>query len=931
VDARQLPDGSTVRVAGVLTTELGAIDSARIGFVQDPTDGIAVRLDAALPTTIPAGTSITIDGTLGSYFSLRVVNVTAAGLTTGAVATLPEPIGSVTGGVGEALEGIRLSVAGTVTETPGGLADGLGVTIDDGSGPLRLVVATAAQGGQSISTGDQVLAVGPLGQRDSSGTGLSGYRLHATQPGELVVIAAPSPSPPPSPTPTPTGTPLPTATPLPTQPAAPTPTPTAVPTTTPTPAPSAAPTSTPAPSAAPILTIAAARSAAIGARVTVGGVVTAGAGRLGTPALIAIQDSTAGIVVRLADTTPRPTVGTWFELTGTIADPYGQREVRSIADVRPVGQAALPPAVGVDGATLGESVEGMLVSVEGVAQGRPIKATSGDLTFIVTTTRGQVRIVADASAGLSTSSVTTGDRLRLTGVAGQRASRKDAPDGYRVWVRGPADIVRLGSASPSSTPSPSPTSSAGPGASGPIHTIAAAILAGSGTHAIEGTVTTSAGLLDATNRRLIVQDRTAAIEVLIPTGETAPPVGARIRVDGEVGRAYGAPRIRATTIRRLGTAVVSPLELRVAPGAAHEWRLVRLRGDIVEVHRSGDRWTAELLVGGTRIPITGLAGAAIPSAAIEAGRTATVVGIVRRPFPSASDRRFAIVPRTSRDLTIGGAADDRTTAPGAAGSGGPGTGGTGTGSTGGADGQGSGSGSTIGGPPDVDLVALAAHVRETVRVSGLVASVAGDAFRLDDGTAVASVRLRAAAADIAGSILVGDALSATGRVELDPSAGAAILVIDDPAGIALVGDLGVGDPGPGDAPSAGTGPASGSPAAGSAGAATGPATAVAAGLGDPAVPEVGALGLMMIGLASLVVTLLRRRRTRGRLAARIAARLAAIGGARAHGPGVRADAVGGGPSGLATIAMARLPGIPGMPGAAALADHGNDPGAMEDR
>jgi len=603
----------------------------------------------------------------------------------------------------------------------------------------------------------------------------------------------------------------------------------------------------------------------VGSRVAIGGVVTAPAGRLGTPALIAIQDATAGIVVRLADTSPRPPMGTWIELTGTLADPYGQLELRSITGFRTVGPAALPDPTPVDGASLGEAVEARLVTVEGVALGRPVKSTSGDLTFIVTTANGQVRIAADASAGLTTSSATTGDQLRLTGVAGQRASRKDAPDGYRVWLRGPNDLVRLAGPTSSATPAPSASGSSGAGA---VITIAAAIVAGSGTHTIEGSVTTPASLLDATNRRVIVQDRTAAIEVLVPTGATAPAVGTRIRVSGEVGRAYGAPRIRATTIRRLGTGVISPLEIRVAPGAAHEWRLVRVRGDLLEIHRSGDRWTAELRVGGVRVPITGLAGAAIPSGALIAGRTATIVGIVRRPYPSASDRRFAIVPRSSRDVTLGGPSDDGT-ASGAGGSGSTGSGDAGTSASAGA------SGSVASGPAALDLAVLAAHVGETVRVGGLVQTVSEDGFRLDDGTAVVEVRLRAAAADLAGSILVGDALSTTGRVELDPVGGAAIVAVEDPAGVVLVGDLGAVEP----TSSSDRGSAidsSVSVLAGAAASTPGSRSAVAAGFADSAVPEIGALSLVLISVASLAVTLLRRQRMRRRLAARIAERLAAL-------------------------------------------------------
>nr|MBA2382295.1 lamin tail domain-containing protein [Chloroflexota bacterium] len=471
VDARSMPDGTRVRVAGVLTTNLGAIDSARIGFVQDGTAGIALRLDASLPTTIPAGTIVDVEGTLGSYFNVRVLNVAGAAVTIGGGADLPQAIGTTTGGASEPLEGLRLAVEGTVTEAPGALADGLGVTIDDGSGPLRVIVSAAALAGQTVTTGDRIRASGPLGQRDSSGTGLAGYRLHATLPGELVLIApVPTPTPNPTPTQSTAPTPTPTASSAPSNSPSTSPRPTASPTATPNPTPT--PTATPMP--APLVPLASARLAPVGSRVTVSGVVTAEAGLLGTPPLIAIQDATAGIVVRLPDSAVRPTIGTRIELTGAIADPYGQTELRTITGLRATGRAAVPAPAPVDGASLGEATEARLVTVEGVAQGRPVKSTSGDLAFTITTAHGPVRIAADASAGLTVGSVAVGDQLRLVGIAGQHASRKGAEDGYRVWVRSPGDMKHLGGATAS--PSPSPTGGGSAGPSGAVRTIAAAIL-----------------------------------------------------------------------------------------------------------------------------------------------------------------------------------------------------------------------------------------------------------------------------------------------------------------------------------------------------------------------------------------------------------------------------------------------------------------------
>ena len=182
------------------------------------------------------------------------------------------------------------------------------------------------------------------------------------------------------------------------------------------------------------------------------------------PPLIAIADTTGGIAVRLPDGTPPPPRGTIVTVVGPIADPYGQLELRpAAAGFRTAGQGTLPAPREVDGSTLGEASEGALVRVVGVVDGRPTKATSGDITFFVTSTYGPVRIVADVSSGLTADSVSVGAEYEVTGIAGQRASRKGAADGYRVWPRDARDLVRR-SAAPTPTPmpggSPIPTASA---------------------------------------------------------------------------------------------------------------------------------------------------------------------------------------------------------------------------------------------------------------------------------------------------------------------------------------------------------------------------------------------------------------------------------------------------------------------------------------
>ena len=639
-------------------------------------------------------------------------------------------MGASTGAAGEALEGLRLSVGGVVVEAPSALSDGLGVTIDDGSGALRIVVGAVAQAAATIRTGDTITAVGPLGQRDSSGTGLAGYRLHATLPGELAVSALPSPSVAPSASPAPT--PQPSAQPTPSATSAPSAS--SQPGSSVTPAPSATPSPSATRSQVPptgATAISVARTLPIGRKVTIGGVVTAEAGRLGSPPLISIQDATAAIVVRLPDTALRPARGMWVELTGTLADPYGQLEVRGlVGGLTVIGPAALPTPVLLDGRSIGDAVETRLALVDGTVAGRPTKATSGDFTFNLTTAGGTVRIAVDGSAGIAASAVSPGDSLRLTGIVGQRASRKGAADGFRIWLRDRSDIVRaVGGGSPSPTPSPGASGSpSGPSAGGNgAIAIAAAIVSRSGTVTVEGSVICGPRLLDSTARRIVVEDLTGAVEILLPKDRPAPSIGSRVRVTGEIGRAYGAPRIAATSVTVLGSASVAPLDMRVAPGTAHEWRLVRVRGDIVDMHRSGDRWAAELLVAGQRVPIVGLAGAAIPASAVIEGRTATIVGMVRRPYPTATDRRFAIVPRSAADVTIGGPSDDATSS----GSTTPGGPGGNSGASAGPSGfPGSAGGLGPGGTPvDVDLVTLDDHAGALVRVGGLVEDIAADRFR----------------------------------------------------------------------------------------------------------------------------------------------------------------------------------------------------------
>jgi lamin tail-like protein len=824
-DVRGLANDSFAIVAATLTTALGALEGRRSAFVQDDTGGIALYLDAAASEPWPPGTTVIAEGTVDDRYgqrSLRVSDLAATGVT-----TIPNASAIRTGTAGETIEGSRVTVTGVTSGTPSVLADGTGLLVDDGSGQLRVIVSAAALGGLAVPSGTTVSATGPLGQRDSSGTGAGEYRLYATEPGEFQVL--------------PSATPVATATAT----APPTTTPTAAP--SPSPTPTAVATSSPSPTPPPmVISIEDARTRPIGSAITVAGVITAEPGRLGIPNVAAIQDATAGIAVRLPESLSGSRRGMQIQLTGVVAEPYGQRELRSLTSVVALGDAPIPVALGIH--RVGETVEGRLVTVSGTVVTTVTTSTSGDLAFDLDADGVTIRIVADASSGLARTAVVRRGSYRLTGVVGQHATGKGRLDGYRIWLRDSHDVQRLGAAATPTAPG---------GSSPPTEptSIAKARLTHDRVVNVEGRVTAPATLLDATGRRVVVEDATAAIEVLLPSGTPAPAIGARLAVDGTVVRAYGAPRVRATAIRLLGSgAAPAPASLSGAPGSGSEWRLVRIVGVVDTVRRLGDRWRAELVVGRYRVPIAGLSGARIPSTALVEGHRASIVGIVRRAYPGATDRRFAIVPRSAADIDLGALVAQQRGAPGMP-----------HGLTGGVS-----SAATANAALDVDIADLANHVGQRVRVGGLIVEVRPDGARLDDATAIGRVILAGSAAEYVTLLEQGDAVNATGIVERRGKD--LVVVVSDAAGLARVGDLD-----PASSPFAESPAPASAPVTADAPAADRKIAATAGPFGSPGLPgAAGLASLVLLSVVSAVVTVLRRRHVRHRVMSAIGSRVATI-------------------------------------------------------
>ena len=275
--------------------------------------------------------------------------------------------------------------------------------------------------------------------------------------------------------------------------------------------------------------------------------------------------------------------------------------------------------------------------------------------------------------------------------------------------------------------------------------------------------------------------------VRLPADVTAQ-VGQRITATGQVGTYYGAPSLTASAARSTGQGTINAATVRAAPIAgALEWRLVAVSGRVEDVRRDGESWRAEISVSGGTIPISGLERSGIPSTALEEGRSATVTGIVKRAYPTATDQRLAVVPRTGADIKLGPVVSGSivpSLSPRPGGSGSPiGSGRPPTVRPSSAGGPVGPAGSASPGSGAVQsLDDLEGHEDEVVTVGGVVTAIEGTAVLIDDGSAAVRLRLTGDAAALATTFALGDLINATGRVATD-AAGELEVIVDDPAAV----------------------------------------------------------------------------------------------------------------------------------------------------
>ena len=395
--ARGMPDGSPVTIEATAHTGSEFADGG--GYLADATGGIAVLLDAG---SFTRGEHVLVSGTVDDRFAQRTLRAASVAARSGPAA--PEPVMRSTGAVNEEVEGRLVRIEATIEGGSTALSGALAFDVDDGTGVARVVVATTT--GIDISgwiDGRRVMVVGVVGQRDSSGTGSSGYRVQPRDPADVALLPAPSPSMSQSPPPQQTS-----------------------------PSPSA-------PEPGEVVTVARARSAPANVQLTVRGVITLASGTVDAESAV-LQDASGGILLRLGDEVGSLLNGELVEVDGVRSTKSGMESLRIAAPPRRLGTAADPAARALRTGEAAEGVEAQLVLVRGALAADARRASSGTVTFEIDDGSGPLRIVLGAALQARDDHLTSGSWVEVLGVLGQETTGSQPALGYRVWPRGESEV-----------------------------------------------------------------------------------------------------------------------------------------------------------------------------------------------------------------------------------------------------------------------------------------------------------------------------------------------------------------------------------------------------------------------------------------------------------------------------------------------------------
>jgi hypothetical protein len=399
--ARALPDGTRVTVEGTSLSDSTFTEGG--GYVADETAGIAVLVTSG---SFERGQRLRITGTVDDRFAQRTLRASGADVVVVGSASDPDPMTRTTGVIGEGVEGTLVRTSGRITGSPTTLSAGLAYEIDDGSGAIRVVVGS----GTGIATtgwtsGARLEIVGVVGQRDSTGTGTSGYRLQPRDPSDVIVLGAetfsPSPSTPPGP---------------------------------------GDPTQGPSPQPGGVMSIAEARALPKHAAARIQGTVTLAPG-LVDPVSAVIQDGTGAILLRVGDEAGPIARGDRVEVSGVRSTLAGMETLRVTGPALRLGTAPDPTPVALRTGHAGEVLEAQLVRVRGAVVSSARRVSSGTVSFELDDGSGPLRVYLAAALGAESADLVSGAWVEATGVLGQETTGAHPLRGYRVWPRTATEVV----------------------------------------------------------------------------------------------------------------------------------------------------------------------------------------------------------------------------------------------------------------------------------------------------------------------------------------------------------------------------------------------------------------------------------------------------------------------------------------------------------
>ncbi len=187
--ARAAPTNERLTVRGVVTLGSGTIE-AESAVVQDATGAILLRLGEEAGQLV-RGELIEVAGVRSTKSGMESLRVSVPPRRIG-TAPDPAPRALRTGDAGEGAEAQVVLVRGTIVANARRASSGtVSFEIDDGSGPLRVVLGASLQAADDhLAGGSWVQVTGVLGQETTGAEPTAGYRVWPRDPDEVRVLAA---------------------------------------------------------------------------------------------------------------------------------------------------------------------------------------------------------------------------------------------------------------------------------------------------------------------------------------------------------------------------------------------------------------------------------------------------------------------------------------------------------------------------------------------------------------------------------------------------------------------------------------------------------------------------------------------------------------------------------------------------------------------